>query len=555
MQDFKIEYKKLYKPFSNDIENPNIFGFIKNILQDEKKFIFIIAIYSFFISLFTVAVPVSVQLLINSVSFTALLQPVITLGMILLVLLIFSGCLYALQFYMSELFQRRFMAHMSAKVCLQFINADVKKLEESNTAELANRFFDVVTIQKNVPNFITRTFSFFLQAFIGLILVSFYHPFFLIFSIVLIFLLYLIYAIYFKKACVAAFYESRRKYDIVGWLEDVAQNITLFKSGIGKNYAKFKTDELTKRYLIDKQIHFHNLFSQKILLLLLYAFANMVLLILGGYLVLKSELTIGQLVAAELILSAIFYGIAQFGKDFINIYDLIVACEKLTNFFNIPLKIEDKAKPKIQEFKKISFVNVAGKTNKDNPIHFNLLANNCYLINDRNQNTQKFFIDCLHDFCRPLFGEIKIDNQEFYSFDMSDFRNKISVIDSSSMLEGTLIENLTLNRQDIKIGKVNDILKDLGLEKTISKFTDKLNLRIIPSGWPLSQEEIILLKVARAILMDCKIIIINEIFDILNYNLRQKILKYVALNSDAMLIYFSNHRDDNMEIFDEILEI
>lgn len=555
MQDFKIEYKKLYKPFSNDIESPDIFGLVKNILKDEKRFIFVIAIYSFFISLFTIVVPVSVQLLINSVSFTALLQPVITLGMILLVLLIFSGCLYALQVYMSELFQRRFMAHMSAKVCLQFINADIKKLEQSNTTELTNRFFDVVTIQKNVPKFITKTFSFLLQAFIGLVLVSFYHPFFLIFSVILIFLLYLIYALYFKKACIAAFYESRRKYDIVGWIEDVAQNITLFKSEIGQKYAKFKTDELTKRYLIDKKAHFHNLFSQTILLLLLYAFANMILLILGGYLVLKGELTIGQLVAAELVLSAIFYGIAQFGKDLENIYGLIVACEKLSNFFNIPLKIEIKTSPKIHEFEKISLRNISSKDDKDVNINIDLYRQNRYLIHDKKQDTQKFLIDCLHDFCRPLFGEIKIDDQEFYSFDMPDFRNKISVINSTLVLEGTLIENLTLNRQDIKIGRVNDVLKDLGLEKTISKFTDKLNLRIIPSGWPLSQEEIILLKVARAILMDCKIIIINEIFDILNYNLRQRILKYITSNSDAMLIYFSNHSDDSIEMFDEILEI
>lgn len=554
MKDFEIRYKKLYKPFSNDLNSPRIFHFLKKILGHDASFLYVAAAYSVIISLLSITVPISVQLLINSVSFTALLQPVITLGIILLVLLIFSGVLYSLQFYTVEIFQRRFITNMSARLCLHLVNADVKALEESNSSELINRFFEVIAVQKSVAKFLTKTLSFLLQAIIGLVLVSFYHPFFLIFSLIVAICLYFIYALYFKKACIAAFYESRRKYDIVGWFEDIVSNISVFKSELGQNYAKFKVNELNERYLDDRKSHFRKLFSQTILLLILYAVASTLLLILGGYLVLKGELTIGQLVAAELILSAVLYAISQFGHDLENIYDLIAACEKLTIFFNIPLQQARENKPKLGSFEEIALENINNK-DRDLVIDYNFYYGKKYLVHDRRHKFQEFFIDAMQDFARPQIGQIKVDGKDLYSYDMPSFRNKIAVVDSSPLLEGSLVENLTFNKQNIERGKVNKILKDLGLENIVNSHQEKLDLRVIPSGWPLNQQQGILLKIAKALLLDSKIIIINEVLDIIDYDKRQEILKYISQNSEAMVVYFSNHMDDNVKNFDEILEI
>lgn len=552
MHEFDLNYHKLYKPFSNDLSRPRIAHFLKKILGQDKNFLYVVIIYSIVISLLGVAVPISVQLLINSVSFTALMQPVIVLGVILLALLIFSGSLHALQFYTTEIFQRRFMARMSAKICLQLINADPKSLNESNVPELINRFFDIATIQKTVPKFLIKTLSFVSQAVIGLVLVSFYHPFFLVFNIVVALCLYLIYALFFKKACMAAFFESRRKYDIAGGLEDFSHNINIFKSEIGQKYAKYKIDELTRRYLSDRKNHFKSLFSQTILLLLLYAFASALLLVLGGYLVLVGELTLGQLVAAELILAAILYSMSQFGHDFENMYDLIAACEKLTIFLNIPQEKRRQNKPKIEKFKDINFENVLVETQKDESFTFNLkiASGKKYLIHDRHQSIQHAIIDMLLDFNRPTIGEVRLDGQNIYSYDMINFRNYVHLIDYSPLIEGTLIENLTFNQQNKERGKINQILRDLGLEE----FSSDLNLRVVPSGWPLNEQQTVMLKIARALLLDSKIIIVTEILDIIEYDLRQKILQYIAKNCSTLL-YFSNHKDDNVKIFDQIIDV
>ena len=134
---------------------------------------------------------------------------------------------------------------------------------------------------------------------------------------------------------------------MAGWLEDIARNNILFKSAIGKNYAIFKTDFLTEQYLKERKAHFSQLFTQFSLMLTLYAVASSLLLIIGGYLVINGQLSIGQLVASELILSTTLYGISELGRDFENFYDIVGACEKLSQFYNIPQenigleKIED----------------------------------------------------------------------------------------------------------------------------------------------------------------------------------------------------------------------
>lgn len=555
MSNFNVGYQKLYKPFSNDLDNPKVFDFVKKILYNDRNFLYNVIIYSVVISILGIAVPISVQLLINSVSFTAMLQPIIVLGIILLVLLVFSGVLHTLQVYTVEIFQRRLMASMSAKLCLRLLNADVKKIEVANMPELINRFFDIVTLQKAVPKFLVKTVSFLFQTTIGLVLVSFYHPFFLIFSIIFVICLYAIYSIYFHKACLTAFLESRRKYDIVASFEDVVNNIPIFKSQNGQDYAKFKVNELTKRYLDDRKGHFKNLMSQTVLLLVLYAFSSSVLLILGGYLVLKGQLTVGQLVAAELILSSILYSVSQLGSDFENMYDLIAACEKLSIFFNIPIKEEGFGKPKVGNFKEISLSNISSNENKEIILNFNLESGKKYLIHEKYQQTQNFLTDVLRDFDRPSSGEVMIDGKNLYSYDMANFRNKVRMIDSKPLMEGTLLENLTLGRQDVEKGQINKILNDLGLEDVINKFPEKLDLRIIPTGWPLNEDEVVLIKVARALIFEAHIIIANEALDIINFDLRQHVLKYISRNSKATIIYFSNHRDDNTEIFDQIIEI
>jgi putative ABC transport system ATP-binding protein len=551
---FQISSKKLYKPFSNDLNNPNIKFFIKKILADDKNFFATAIVYGIAIAILSLATPISVQLLINSVAFTAMLQPIIILGLLLFFLLSFSAILNILQFYVSEIFQRKFFAKMSADITIATVNARHENFEESNQTEFVNRFFDVITIQKTLPKILIKSFTLILQTIAGLLLVAFYHPILLIFSLLIIISIILIWRGFCKKGFVTKFYSSRRKYDMAGWLEDVARNNVLFKSEIGQKYAIFKTDFLTEQYLKERKEHFSQLFMQFSLMLTLYAVASSLLLIIGGYLVIKGQLSIGQLVASELILSTTLYGISELGRDFENFYDIAGACEKLSQFYNIPQ--ENIGLEKIEDHKiDIKFNNVVDVYfGREFKFNFSLKHHKNYIISTHNLSSQKILIELLYCLRTPVRGTLEFNNIDMENINISQLRSKIALIDNGTFLEGNIEEYLTFNNKLINKKQINEVLQITGLDQALNRFNEGLNLRIIPTGYPLSESEKILLKIARALLQEPQIIIITEVLDMLGLKTRQNILKFLTKNHNSTVIYFSNRRDDMLD-FDEYIFI
>ncbi len=551
---YNLSEKKLYKPFSNDLERVEVICYLKKILSQESSLITIAATYGVIIALLSLAVPISVQFLINSVSFTATKQPIIFLGVTLFLFLGFWSLLNILRFYVTEIFQRKFFARMTSEVGLSLLNAEYKTFETANQTEMVNRFFETTNIQKSIPKILTKTFAIALQTIAGLILVSFYHPIFLVFSLFVGTSVFLIWILYYKKALKSAFYESRRKYDIVGWLEDIARGHLSFKSKAGHDYAKYKINFLTGLYLEERKKHFKSLFSQTILLLALYVVSSISLLMIGGLLVLKGQLTIGQLAAAELVLSTSLYGISQFGKDFESFYDLVASCEKLSQFQNIPSDRKNGLKLPSENIN-ITFRDVFFRNNSNSYLlNIDIKYNKSYAILSEGFSTKKLILDMLLGFTKPEQGSIQLNGINLKDLDLYEYRSEISLIDNSPLIEANIKEYLTLGSEEISDAEINNILTAVKLDEHILQLQDGIFSRIIPSGWPFSQTEKILLKIARALLRKTEIIILTEIFDSIAPKIRNTVFKYINNHTQTTLIYFTN-RESDLENFDQYIVI
>ncbi len=544
--------KKLYKPFSNDLSNPDYIRFLKQILAADKPLFLTMMVYGIAISILALAAPISVQLLINSVAFTAMLQPILVLGSILLLLVLLYGLVSVFQFIAGEIFQRRFFARMSYEVGMSLLNAEHKTFEEANQTEMVNRFFETITIQKTIPKLFSKTFTTLLYSIAGMVLIACYHPFFLIFSLGIPLALFLIWKIFSPQAVAHSFIESRRKYDLVGWLEDIARNHIIFKSQEGREYAKYKIDFLTGLYLQERKIHFKNLFSQVSLLFVLYAVSTALLLVLGGWLVLKNQLSLGQLVASELVISTILYNISNLGRDFESFYDLISATEKLAQFQNIPHeKTSGQNLPK--QIEKIKFDKVFYRyLDSEYEINLEFKQTKNYLILTNGYSTKKIIIELLLGFRNPLSGTLFLNEIDINEVEKHELRSRIALINNSPLIEGTLREYLTFNNSNIHDNCVMVILQKIGLSDSVLSTKEGLDLRIIPSGWPFSESEKILLKVARALIHKPQIIIADEVLDMLEPKIRKQVLLHLTKEEQATFIYFS-HRFDKLEIFDKKL--
>jgi putative ABC transport system ATP-binding protein len=225
--------------------NTLVFSWLKDILWPEKNYFWLAIIYGVGIALLGLAVPISVQLLINSIANTALPVPLFILSAILFGLLVVSGLLSVLRIHLMEMYRRRFMARLVADVTVRAINAADPFFQDDRRIDLFNRYFELVNMQKAVPSLLIGGFTVFLAMVVGFVVTSFYHPFFLAFNLVLIALLYAVWAIWSKGAMKTSIILSHEKYNAAHFLETVGASNGFYKSArhiimrsIGRNRSR-----------------------------------------------------------------------------------------------------------------------------------------------------------------------------------------------------------------------------------------------------------------------------------------------------------------------------
>lgn len=302
------------------------------VLAPERSFYVLAIIYSIAISLLTLAVPVSVQALITSVANTGLPQAVAVLAGLLFAVLMLSSILVLLRHYLMERLQRRMYARLSSWISRELLEPGHKKLDRENETLLLDRYFDIMTLKTHVPELLMGGVTLLLQTVAGALVVSFYHPLLLLFSATLMVCIYLIWRIWGPTAARSSVALSHAKYDTAAWLHELGDELRKSGDGADREALAAKSDQKISSYLKAHIRHFHHHYQQVIAFALIYAVANAALLGLGGYLVILGELTLGQLVAAELILSIILLSVGQFGQYLDKFYDICAASEELSLF-------------------------------------------------------------------------------------------------------------------------------------------------------------------------------------------------------------------------------
>lgn len=320
-------------------------AFLVRVIRPERAFYKAAIIYGIAVSLLTLAVPIATQTVINTLAYIAQPFPLLVLSGLVVAVLTIAAVLSALQVYVMELFQRRFFARTGAEIAEAVGLLKKNNHVALNGSELVARFFEIMDVQKSVPNLIIGGFALGLQTLVGLLVVSFYHPFLFIFNVVFVLGCFCVWRIWHRGALEGARAISREKYRMVSLIGALAQDETLFKSE-AVHLARMTTiDRGSSDYVSARKGFFRYSFAQTVGFLFTYVTASGTLLALGGWLVIQSQLTLGQLVAAELILSAIFTGIARAGYYLSLYYELCVSAEKLDGLLDYPQAVLSIAEP------------------------------------------------------------------------------------------------------------------------------------------------------------------------------------------------------------------
>ncbi|MGE7157613.1 ABC transporter transmembrane domain-containing protein [Methylorubrum rhodesianum] len=483
---------------------------IVRILRPEAGYFWLAIVYGVAIALLGLATPVSVQLLINSVANTALPAPLFVLSGLLLLLLVIAAGLSAARVYMMALFERRAFARLVAEITLRTVDAKNPFFADARRADLFNRFFDLVMVQNAVPHLLIGGFAIVLQSAIGLVLTSFYHPFFLAFNGLLITLLLLVWSLWVGPALRSAVKLSHAKHETARWLESVGTSQGFYQNGRPLAFALSRSEAVTAAYVRAHRRHFRHTFAQTLGFLLLYAVASAALLALGGWLILQGQLSLGQLVAAELVLSGVFYGISQLGAYLETFYDLVASLHELSLFDDIEQEGEDPTRTVVAPVSgslRLRDVEVG-------PYRFNLtVASGEHLAVLTSSEAEQVVAALLGRSVRPRHGLVTLGGADLCAFGLQRLRSEIRVLDRSAIAETTIREYLSL-ADDETGAALLDSLELVGLSERIARLPHKLDTTLSASGWPLSVDETMALKLAAVLLRPPKLLMLSSLYDL-----------------------------------------
>ncbi|MEP9401795.1 ABC transporter ATP-binding protein [Sphingomonas sp. VNH70] len=484
-------------------------GWIRLVLAPDAAFVRLAIIYGVAISLLTLATPISVQVLINSVANTALPAPLFTLAGLLFLLLLFAGTLAAFRIHLLALFERRLFARIVAEITVRAVHAQNPFFADNRNNDLFNRYFDLVTVQKALPSLLIGAFTIMLQGAVGLVVTSFYHPFFLAFNVVLVLALFAIWQIWASGAIRSAVAMSHAKHKAAHWLETVGGSNGFYKSSRHLDFAMDRSEAVTANYVAAHRRHFRYTFSQTLALLFVYATASAALLALGGWLIIQNQLSIGQLVAAELILSGVFYGIAQFGPYLEALYDLAAGLEELSLFWEVP----QEAGRREGDGPADGSIRLSGVEQDGYRLDFAVAAGEQLAIVAA-PGVERTVIMLLKRHQTPARGLVIVGGRDIAGFDMYRLRAEVMVLDRPSFVEMSIREYLTLAASG-DAARMVEALETVGLAERLGGLPDGLDTVISTSGWPLSVGELMALRLSAALLARPKLLVLSPLYDLL----------------------------------------
>ncbi|MFM7150235.1 MAG: peptidase domain-containing ABC transporter, partial [Gemmataceae bacterium] len=477
-----------------------------HMIQPERRDIGLLSVFAIGIAILSLAVPITVETLVNTVQGGNLLmmQAVIVLSFILLFCLVLAGAMRILSTYIVELIQRRVFVRVVSELAYRLPRVQTEAFDQHHGPDLVNRFFDVMTIQKSGSTLLLDGLTVVAQAIVGLVVLGFWHPFLLGFdTAVLLAMVFLVWLLG-HGGIRTKIQESFAKYAVAGWLEEMVRHPVAFKMAFGQDFAMVRADDLTRDYLRCRVNSFYILFRQIIFGIILQALASAALLGLGGYLVVRNELTVGQLVAAELIVIVLVGSFVKLGKSLESYYDLMAATDKLGHLVDLPIEEESGEKvlfpsgPASLRLNRVRFSYLNG-TEVLHGVDFAVEPGERIAVLGPSGCGKSTLMDMLLGLRRPSSGSIELDKFDLRDINLRTLRSQLASSAGTEVFGGSILDNVRIGREEVSLADIRTSLETVGMLEKLQALPNGLNSPLLSGGNQLSQGEIQRLMLARAL--------------------------------------------------------
>ncbi len=512
---------------------------LRAMLEGERQMLWVAVVYSVVIGLLSLVVPIAVQSLVNTIAFGSAIQPLVVLTMLVAVGLGFAAVINALRAGVVEIIQRSLFARTAIDVTHRLLRVRAEAFDRYHGPELVNRFFDVVTVQKSASLLLIDGLSVVMQTVIGMVLLALYHPWLLAFDVLIVTAMLFIVFVLGRGAIATSIGESKAKYALEAWLEQMASHLVTFKSRGGPEYATRRSQALLEEYLAYRTKHFRILLRQIIGSFALQAVASSLLLGIGGWLVIERQLTLGQLVASELIVALMVSAFTKFGKQLEVFYDLVAAIDKLGALVDLPLeRVGGEATLAPSGPASLALTGVQAAYPDSDTIaldigRLEIAAGERVGVIGPVGSGKSTLADVLFGLRAVSRGAMLLDGFDTRDIPLADLRQYVALVRHIEVFPGSVIDNVRLGRDDLSAADVTDALRRAGLHEELLQLPDGLATRLHHNGRPLSTRQAWRLMIARAIAGRPRLLVVDGVLDHIDYSDDRDRLMPLLFGADA----------------------
>ena len=517
------------------------------LLELDKKDVFQIFFYAIFAGIVSLSLPLGIQAIVNFIQSGRVSASWIVLVILVVIGVALVGILSLMQLRITENLQQKMFVRSSFEFASRLPKIEFKEMYGHYPPELANRFFDTLTIQKGTSKLLVDFSAAILQIVFGVVLLSLYHPFFIVFGLLLLLLLYVIFKFSYYKGTETNLKTSKNKYKTAGWLQEVARNNFSFRNELNYDFALEKNNSIIKQYLYSRENHFNVIKRQFSHLIIFKVIITASLLIIGGYLVLSQQMNIGQFVASEIIILLVINSVEKIILGLETFYDVLTAVEKIGQVTDMELEKESDIE------NKICYTNISLETDNMgfqfpdtnfgilNNVNLKIDSGEKIIIDGENGSGKTTLIRVLSGLLHPTSGNFYINDDTFRKIDIKQYRSRIgSIIQGETPFEGTILENITFNDKSISTEDLKWALDAVQLTSFIKTLPKGLDTKIFPEGKQLSSSNAQKILLARSIIHKPKILFYEEPTDKMDVKVANEIIDFITSEKNKWTVIVSS---------------
>ncbi len=507
--------------FINSVSIGNSLRKFYQILRLDKKDISSIYAFAIMAGIVQLSLPLGIQTIISFVMAGSVSTSIVILILLVVFGTFLNGLLQVRQLEIIEKLKQKIFLRYGLEFSDRLPKLDNEKLDSYYLPELVNRFFDTISLQKGIEKLLLDLPAAIIQILLGLLLLSFYHPVFIGFGIVLIFIITLILYFTSPQGLALAIQSSDYKYKVAAWLQETARVVKSFKYS-KSNLHISKTDEFIVGHLNARTNYFKILLIQFWSLISFKIIVTAAMLIVGTILLVNEQINVGQFIAADIVIIAIIGSVEKVIISLDKVYDALVSVEKLGKITEAAietggnLRLDDSQQGVSIQFINTSFTYPDGKKILED-INFNIVAGKLVHIKGASGSGKSTLLRLLTGAYKDFEGNILLDGQSINNYTIQSVRNATGIlVNSQDIFTGSLLENITMGNPAVTLEQVNEYVGQFGLRTFVQSDKKGIYMLLDPLGKRLSKQVRQKILLGRALLGSHRLLLLEEPFEYLD---------------------------------------